>query len=187
MYAVVLDALEDNSLSAAVRTAVMQDLGDSKGDVSYFRLKDQNIGPCRSCGACAYKSPGKCIINDDTHPIMRAIAQGGLLVLLTPIRFGGHSALLKKAMDKFMPLGAALYFRQGEHLLHPMRYRMPFFLGVGVAEAGLPGEEDAFRLLVSRNALNTQAPYRAVVIHPQDSDVQVAAAIRQALEEVHSA
>lgn len=184
MSVVVLDALAEDSLSAALKDALATGLLTRGQSVAHFDLQEQQIGPCRSCGACAFRSPGKCVIKDDIHSIMRAIVRSNLLVLLTPIRFGGYSSLLKTATDRFMPFGAPLYFKHGQHLLHPMRYKMPRLLGIGIAQADLPGEEDAFRLMVARNGLNIQAPHLTMIIHPQDSTVQIASLINQALQEV---
>ena len=56
MSIVILDAMEDkNSISDNLKEKIIQ-----RGDeLSYFELRDMKILPCRSCGACGYKSPGK--------------------------------------------------------------------------------------------------------------------------------
>jgi multimeric flavodoxin WrbA len=133
----------------------------------YFKLRDMNILPCRSCGSCGIRTPGLCVIKDEMPEVMRAIAQSYYYVLLTPIRFGGYSSQLKKAIDRMMSLGLPFYMVKKGHLLHPMRYGTKLLIGIGIAEEGCAGEEEEnFRLLVARNGLNMQCDYRTLVFRP---------------------
>jgi len=102
MSSVILDSFEGEHFIGAT----LKQLLDEKGVAStYFKLKDMNILPCRSCGSCGLKTPGKCVIDDDMPKIMKAIATSSLYVMLTPIRFGGYSSQLKKAVDRTMSMG----------------------------------------------------------------------------------
>jgi multimeric flavodoxin WrbA len=125
----------------------------------YFRLSDMNVLPCISCGTCTYKTPGKCILDDDTDTIMRSLAPSKGIILLTPIVFGGYSSQLKKAVDKFSLLGLPLFIVKDGHLLHPMRYGSKVLMGIGISDKNIKGEVDNFKLLIERNALNMQCSY----------------------------
>jgi multimeric flavodoxin WrbA len=131
-----------------------------------FELRNMNILPCRSCGACSFKSPGKCVLQDDSHEMLRAIARCSTIVMLTPIRFGGYTSTLKKAVDKFMSLGLPLYKVEQGHLLHPTRYGSKLIVGVGVYEGNSEDQENCFRKLVENNALNLQSAYRTLILKP---------------------
>ena len=102
MSSIILDGFEnENSIGNTLKRLI-----EEKGVKStYFKLKDMNILPCRSCGSCGLKTPGKCVIDDDMPKIMKAIATSSLYVMLTPIRFGGYSSQLKKAVDRTMSMG----------------------------------------------------------------------------------
>ncbi|NPV71046.1 MAG: flavodoxin family protein [Firmicutes bacterium] len=178
-------AIEDSMVDELDRILVqiLTGKGESFRD---FRLREYDISPCRSCGSCAFRSPGKCTFDDDMPQIIRAAANSPLLVMLTPVRFGGYSSQLKKAVDRLMVMGLPLYIVKGGHLLHPTRYGNPTaLLGIGVAENPLPGEEDAFGTLVARNALNMLVKsHKALVLHPTDSIADMEHRIREALEGV---
>ena len=88
MSAVIIDAMEKGSF---ISKAVVDRCRENEKDISLFKPADMNILPCRSCGACEYKSPGKCVIKEDMDDILRSIAKGNILVMLTQIRFGGYS------------------------------------------------------------------------------------------------
>lgn len=165
--------------------SVLRSRLDQKGKRhAFFKLKDMDIAPCRSCGACSFKSPGKCVVNDDMHGILRAIASSSVVVLLTLVRFGGYSAQLKKATDKFMVLGMPTYIVRKGHMLHPMRYGDKSLIVIGVLAANLTGQEEAFRLLVERNALNILAPHHKVLfVKPSDTKTGMGERISHVLEE----
>ncbi|MFZ5353017.1 MAG: flavodoxin family protein [Bacillota bacterium] len=182
MKAVILNGFEnENFISQALKTQ----LEEKTVSITYFFLKDMDIKPCRSCGACGIKSPGRCVINDDMHTIMKGIAQSDIYILLTPIRFGGYSAQLKRALDRTMPLGMPLYIIRDGHMLHPMRYGDKKLMVVGLLEQELKGQEENFRLLVERNAMNLLSSFNSfLILKPSDSTTKVENDISFILKEV---
>lgn len=161
MSIVVLDAMEgENNISIILKEKLQQVDKESV----YFKLKDMNIAPCRSCGACGYKSPGKCVVNDDSHKILGAMAKGNVMVMLTPIRFGGYSSTLKKAVDKFMNLCLPSYTVKHGHLLHPARYGSKSIIAIGINQGNSREQEESFKKLVENNALNLQASCKTLVL-----------------------
>jgi multimeric flavodoxin WrbA len=163
--AAIFDALQDDTTGA-----LLEELLKEKGhSCTRFRLRDLDIKPCRSCGSCGEKTPGRCVQNDDMEPLFRAIANSDMLVFLSGISFGMYSAQMKKAVDRLMAIGYPLYTMKKGHILHPMRYEGKSLFIIGTVEDRLvEGEEENFRLLAERNSLNFQYPYRVTVLHPGD-------------------
>ncbi len=163
MSIVILDAMKGgNNIADNIKAGLVQ----AGKEVRYFGLEEINILPCRCCGACGFKSPGKCVIKDDSHEVLKAIAGCDAFVMITPIRFGGYNSTLKKVVDKFMTLGLPLYIVKDGHLLHPMRYGSKLIIGVGVYDGDSKDQEDSFKQLVENNAFNMQADYRALIFKP---------------------
>lgn len=159
MSIVILDAMEGkNNISLILKEKLQADKA-----LAYFKLEDMNVAPCRSCGACGFKSPGKCVVNDDSHKILEAIAKGTVLVMLTPIRFGGYSSTLKKAVDKFMNLCLPSYAVKQGHLVHPARYGSKSIVAIGISEGDSREQEESFKKLAENNALNLQASCETIV------------------------
>ncbi|HYF92483.1 MAG TPA: NAD(P)H-dependent oxidoreductase [Symbiobacteriaceae bacterium] len=182
---VILDGFDaDNGAADEIRTTLRRRLDEAGRRHTCFRVSQMQIAACRSCGACGYKSPGKCVLKDDLHEIMRTVARGSVLVFLTPIRFGGYPSQLKKVLERFMNLGYPTYMVRDGYLLHPMRYGEKSLLVIGVAETDLPSQEATFRLLAKRNARNLVARHtRAVVVRPGG---YIAGPIGDAVEEALS-
>lgn len=181
MSTVILDAMECESSASKELKEVLEERGEG---LAYFRLEDMDIVPCRSCGACGFKSPGKCIIKDDMHGIMQAIAKSSMLIMLTPVRFGGYSSCLKKAADKFMNLCLPTYTVKNEHLLHPARYGNKSLIGIGIYEGSSKDQEESFKKLVGNNALNLQYTHKTLIIKPFEDMERIRQAIGNVLKEV---
>lgn len=182
MSVVILDAVESES---PIQNILKRILKQNDKEILYFKLKEMNILPCRSCGACAFKSPGKCIFSDDMPEILRAFARSSVVVMLTPIRFGGYSSQLKKALDKFMVVGAPLYKVKDGHLLHPMRYGSKVLFVIGMNEENLKNSEEAFRKLVDHNALNMECVQKTLIFKPSDDTAKIENEIDNVLTEVY--
>jgi hypothetical protein len=67
-------------------------------------LRDMNIRYCVGCWGCWVKTPGECLSKDDTAEICRAVIGSELTVFASPLIMGYPSALLKKTLDKLIPL-----------------------------------------------------------------------------------
>ncbi|WP_461612662.1 flavodoxin family protein [Clostridium sp. Marseille-QA1073] len=165
MRAVILDGFEEENLIGAILKKMFEGKGE---EFSYFKLKDMNILPCRSCGACSHKTPGKCVFEDEMPSIIKAFAKSDVMIMLTPIRFGGYSSQLKKALDKFVAVGLPLYIVKDGHMLHPMRYDSKLIIGIGIALKDVKGAENNFRTLVERNGLNMQCTQKTLIFKPSD-------------------
>jgi multimeric flavodoxin WrbA len=178
---VILEAFENENFIGNTLKRLFEQKGQ---EYFYFKLKDMNILPCRSCGICSIKTPGKCIVVDDDMPvILKAVASSSMLIMITPIVFGGYSSQLKKAVDKFMLLATPLYSGKGGRLLHLPRYGHKSLLGIGVTKNNSRFQEDSFRKLVAHNALNLQYANSTLVFKPSDETAKIKRDIELALKE----
>jgi len=72
--------------------------------VTLLNLVDMDIKYCTGCWGCWVKTPGECLFGDDSKIIRREVIKSDFVLLASPMIMGFTSALLKKAMDKFIPL-----------------------------------------------------------------------------------
>ena len=183
MSSVILDAMESADHISNVINHITKEKAE---EIFHYKLKDMKILPCRSCGACGFKSPGKCVIKDDAHEILRAIANCNHIIMLTPIKFGGHSSCLKKVVDKFMNLSLPTYTVKKGHLLHPARYDVKNIIGIGVYEKNSKEQEESFKRLIENNAFNLQYPFKALTLESQGNIEEIKVKIDHLFMEVYS-
>ena len=154
MSTIVLTAVE----SEEGRRALDGVLRAAPDAVEWVDLSKLDFGPCLACGGCE-ESP-RCVLKDEFSAIVPRLAACSRLILVTPIFLGVHHPLMKRVVDRFMPLGGGPFtVRKGE-MHHESRMEKPFSLTlIGLLDAdAAPEEANTFRLLASRHAVNLDCP-----------------------------
>jgi multimeric flavodoxin WrbA len=154
MRAVLLDGSVQDEMGT-IRETAGEYLRSQGYQVEVVKLKEMDIADCTGCFACWTRTPGKCIIPDDGIAVAAQFATSELVVLLTPLTFGGYSYHLKKALDR--SIGCLLPFLRtfdGE-VHHPRRYgHRQRLVAVGLLPARDGEAQQAFYQLVERNSRN---------------------------------
>jgi multimeric flavodoxin WrbA len=154
--------------------------------VERVRPRDVFIAYCQGCFNCWVKTPGVCGTKDRAGAVTRELARSNLVVLLSPITFGGYSSELKKVLDRSIGIMSPFFTRRDGEVHHQARYTSyPALLAVGVTEDRDPEEGRIFARLVQRNALNFHAPAHGVsIVSRDDSPAQIQDAIGRAIAHV---
>lgn len=131
----------------------------------HYLLRDLSIGHCLGDLDCWIRTPGRCRIRDAGQEIERAVHDADLLVLVTPVTFGGYSATLKRAMDRLIPLILPFFVKTADMTHHAHRYvRLPRIAGIGVDDEADARRTHLFKAFVESNALNLGSPGWAGVV-----------------------
>ncbi len=187
MRALILNgALAGDEGFGPIEDAVSDTLATSGWAVERIQLRDVFIAYCKGCFDCWVKTPGLCTTRDGAGAVTRALARSDLVVLLSPITFGGYSSELKKALDRSIGIVSPFFMRFDGEVHHRARYaRYPALLGIGVSEDRDPEEMQIFARLVGRNAINFHAPaYAVCVVSRDDSPEQLRTAIGRTLPQL---
>lgn len=175
-------------MPAATSTQMVVDdtLRGTGWEVEHHGLASLTLSRCRACFGCWVVDPGVCVRGDDAARCAARAIGSDLLVLLTPIVFGGFSSRLKSVIDRMMGIVMPFQKKLGAVSHHPRRYRRtPILVGIGLLQEPCPAWEGTFVDLVERLAVDFQSPERAALIVVGDRpDARVAesvsAVVRQA-------
>jgi multimeric flavodoxin WrbA len=145
-------------------------------------LRDMDIKYCVGCWGCWVKTPGKCAARDDSADVCRAVINADFVLLASPVSMGFPSALLKKTVEKLIPLihpyGAAV---QGE-AHHMTRYDRYPLLGLLLEKGSNTDGADVQIVadIFSRTALNfkTQLAFTELTSTPVDAVTEAIANAR---------
>ncbi|MEW5815194.1 MAG: flavodoxin family protein [Spirochaetota bacterium] len=133
--------------------------------VTAYDLASMEIKPCNGCFHCWVKTPGLCIIHDAQAEILKSMVKSDLIVLLTPITFGGYSSNLKKVLDRFIPILLPFFKTVNNEIHHFQRYKQRRRLvAVGTLPEADEEAEGIFRYLLKRNGVNMDATNIASLI-----------------------
>jgi len=97
-------------------------LQNKNHEIKHLILRDMNIKYCTGCWGCWVKTPGECIIPDDSQAACAEIINSDLLVFASPFKMGFPTSLLKKMMDKIIPLVHPYIVVLDDELHHKKRY-----------------------------------------------------------------
>jgi hypothetical protein len=130
-------------------------------EVCYLMLRDLNIQYCTGCWGCWVKTPGECVAKDDTAIVRREALRSDLLLFASPVRMGFTTALLKKAVDKLIPM-ILPYFSLAQGEFHHLK-RYPRYPRHGLLLEKSEGADDEdvaiIRACYQRLALNLKTEF----------------------------
>lgn len=136
-----------------------QALNDGGAQVTTLTLREMDIRYCTGCWACWVKTPGECQSKDESSVVRQAVINSDLTVMAAPVVMGYPSALMKKAVDKLVPIVLPyVTLVQGE-VHHVARYpHYPRLALLLEPEASTDAEDiEIISDLFSRAALNFQS------------------------------
>jgi hypothetical protein len=187
--ALLLDGrLDDEPTLALAHDALADGLAAGGWAVDDWTLRDDKIAWCAGCFKCWTQTPGVCAHHDGGRKVAERWVPSDLVVMLTPVTFGGYSSQLKKALDHVIPILQPFMQKRHGETRHPQRYeRRRDLLVVGTVPADQSDGREAatFKRLVERNTCNMQPPRWTVgVVAQGTSDWEVRVAVNALLAEV---
>jgi len=85
-------------------------------------LRDTKIKQCMGCFGCWVKKPGECLFEDDTIILRKKVINSDLVLYASPLKMGFISSILKKALDKHLPLLMPYFSIRNGEVHHMRRY-----------------------------------------------------------------
>ncbi len=176
MKALILNgARADDDPTNYISEIVQDELRRAGLELRAYILRHEEIAACRGCFGCWIKTPGVCAIDDAAQNIVQDLVASDLVVLISPITFGGYSFELKKAFDRMIPTLSPFFMKFQEQTRHKPRYKhYPRMAGIGVLLEHEDVLEEIFKAMVAKNAINFHAPgYSAEVIAVVDGSERI--------------
>jgi multimeric flavodoxin WrbA len=166
MKTLVMDGFNtDSELQAGIMAAVTAELAARGWEAEILTPRDMNIAPCNGCFGCWTRRPGRCVQEDDTNLMCSKIMDSDLLLIVSPMTFGGYSSQAKKAMDRVIGLISPFFMVVRGEVHHKPRYdRVPAMAALGVNHRDCARCPEIFETLLYRNAVNFHSPALAVAV-----------------------
>ena len=115
---------------------------------------DGQYAPCQGCFGCWTKHPAECGMKDSLHQVCRVLGQADELVIVTKNLYGGYSAAVKNVLDRSIGTSTPFSTYRGGQMHHTLRYGRHDLWKVLVYGEINEEEQETFRLLAGRNAVN---------------------------------
>ncbi len=129
--------------------------------VNHLLLRELEADYCTGCWSCWVKTPGECVFKDDSHAVCRAVINSNLTIFASPVIMGYLSALLKKFMDKMIPLVLPYITEDHGEAHHVNRYQPADYPVGGLLLGKTPGTDqediEIIRGIHERTMLNLKS------------------------------
>ena len=83
---------------------LVEGLKNKNHTVQHFVLKDKKMSPCIGCFGCWVKTPGMCVIDDESRAINHELIHADFVLWASPLVMGFPSHYLKTKIDRSIPL-----------------------------------------------------------------------------------
>jgi len=140
---------------------------EAGAEVTTVNLAGKKIHHCTGEFACWFKTPGKCIHNDDMAEILPMFGDAQALVIATPVYVDGMTGLLKNCIDRMVPIAEPFFETRNGHIRHSIRQNSPSRIAL-VSVCGFPEIDNFDPLIHHIQAIcrNMNAEYAGAVIRP---------------------
>jgi multimeric flavodoxin WrbA len=161
-----VSAADTSPSGAGMLSTIEKEYLKAGWDVQTLAVSEMDISSCRGCFHCWVRTPGICVIDDAGRAVAKAWMQSDLVVLVTPVTFGGYCAALKKAVDRIIPILSPFFMKIRGEVHHKQRYeKYPALVGIGVLPRRDEESAALFSRIIERHATNAHSPWhRAFVL-----------------------
>ena len=123
--------------------------------VDYVELCEKDIKNCIGCFTCWKETPGKCIHRDDMDELLPKYIDSDFIIWATPLYYCGMTSILKKFVERTLPINEPYIAKKDEEYTHTQRYDGLKMRNIVISNCGFP-ERQNFDVMIQSFKMITE-------------------------------
>lgn len=108
----------DKGNTAMILNPFLEGMKAAEAEVALYYTNKLAINPCLGCMTCWFKTPGRCVHEDDMTSLYPMFKEADTMVFSSPVYVDGISGPMKNLIDRMTPLGNPLIEIKDGHTRH---------------------------------------------------------------------
>lgn len=133
---------------------------------------NMNVHNCTGCFGCWLKTPGTCLIKDDSQQFVNDLSKCSEFIIISRCVYGDVSPFIKKMQDRALPNLLPFFTIREKQMHHTIRYANRYSISAFFYGQVSEEEKETALEIIYRNSLNSDSKVKEIRFFENAKDLE---------------